>query len=275
MKTLGMLLLFLGVSVGAWAGSVGDAVEVRIRTDSGRELPLYPVSARHPDHRAYGEAVKGDQYTIVVRNRLGCRVGVVVAVDGRNIISGKKSYLAAGERMYILEPYGTGEYSGWRANLDRVNRFYFTAAADSYAGAFNDQSAMGVIAVAVYPEVQRHPEPQPMLNAPLDGAAPAPAGSAPAAAAPAARYGGAPHKSAKKAMRAAREESAGTGYGNDEYAPAYEVAFEAQGSAVERVYIKYEWRSTLYRLGIIGRPEPRPRNRMWDDGFAPPPPGRG
>ena len=75
---------------------------------------------------------------------------------------------------------------------------------------------------------------------------------------------------------AAEVENAGTGYGREEYAPAREVAFEAEGRAVERVYIKYEWRATLQRLGIIAPAAPRHRNRMWDDGgFALPPPGRG
>jgi hypothetical protein len=79
-------------------------------------------------------------------------VGLVIAVDGRNIISGKQSWLRNDERMYILGPYGRGEFKGWRTSLDSINRFYFTEVADSYAAAFRDESAMGVIAVAVYPE---------------------------------------------------------------------------------------------------------------------------
>ncbi len=55
------------------------------------------------------------------------RVGVVVAVDGRNIISGKQSWLRNDERMYILEPYGVGEFKGWRTSLDSINRRYFLA----------------------------------------------------------------------------------------------------------------------------------------------------
>ena len=47
-------------------------------------------------------------------------------------------------------PYGTQDYAGWRANLDAINEFYFTDWSDSYAEAFGDRSARGVIAVAVY-----------------------------------------------------------------------------------------------------------------------------
>jgi hypothetical protein len=267
MKTLGFLVLMLTLTVTAWAGSVGDAVEVQIRSDNGNLLPFYPVASRSSSRRVYAEAVKGDHYTIVVRNRLDRRVGVVIAVDGRNIISGKKSWLKSSEKMYILEPYGEGEYSGWRSGLDRINRFYFTDVADSYAAAFKDESAMGVIAVAVYPEVRRYQPPPPEISA-------APHGSAPAA--PSSADAGARAKKAAPPRDRAEAESAGTGYGRQEYAPATVVEFEAEKRPVDRIYIKYEWRSTLCRKGIIGNCRPGPqRNRLWDnDGFAPPPPGR-
>ncbi len=63
---------------------------------------------------------------IRITNSTGRRVGVVVAVDGRNIISGARSELEKGEPMYILDAWDTQEYSGWRANLSEVNEFYFT-----------------------------------------------------------------------------------------------------------------------------------------------------
>lgn len=116
-----------GLSASAWGGSTGNAVEVLIRSDNRRVLPLYPVAARSPNRRVYVEAVKGDLYSIIVRNLLTRRVGVVVAVDGRNIISGKQSWLRNDERMYILEPYGVGEFKGWRTSLDSINRRYFLA----------------------------------------------------------------------------------------------------------------------------------------------------
>jgi hypothetical protein len=263
MKTVCMLIAMLAVTVSAWAGSIGESVNVEIRSDSRGTLSIYPVSARYPVRKAYAEAVKGDNYGIVVRNSLNRRVGVVIAVDGRNIISGKKSWLRNSERMYILDPYETGEYSGWRSGSDRINRFYFTSAADSYAAAFRDQSAMGVIAVAVYPEVQRY-QPPIYKDDRISGQ------GAPPAAAP----------SMRKSAPGLRSESsrAGTGYGREEYSPSTVVAFEPEYSPVEKIYVKYEWRSTLCRKGIIrcgSDGHYRPRNRMWqDDGYAPPPPGR-
>ena len=105
-----LLLLCLGSAGDGWAGPTGSAVDVQIRSDSGRILPLYPVATPSANRRVYVEAVKGDHYGILVRNLLNRRVGVVIAVDGRNIISGQKSWLRNTERMYILEPYGQGEF---------------------------------------------------------------------------------------------------------------------------------------------------------------------
>ena len=157
MRTITAVLLALAMFVtGAWAGSVGDAVEVRIVSDNGRALPIYPVKMRSSSKKVYAEAIKGDHYRIEVRNKLNRRVGVVIAVDGRNIVSGEKSWMRNSERMYILGPYESGDFSGWRTSNDTINRFYFTDVPDSYAAAFGDESAMGVISVAAYPEMQRY-----------------------------------------------------------------------------------------------------------------------
>jgi hypothetical protein len=273
-RTLMMVAALLTLALPVLAHGSGRAVEVELRTDDGRTLPSYPTASRAGSRRVYAEATKGDHYRIVVRNRLNRRVGLVVAVDGRNIISGKKSWLGNDERMYVLEPYAVGEYAGWRSSDARINRFYFTDVADSYAAAFKDESAMGVIAVAAYPEVVRYEEPQPVSRfRQNDGA-----GAAPSPPPPPAPAGAAHHKAAKAApMR--EMESAGTGYGREEYSPVITVAFEPEALPREKVFIKYEWRETLCRLGVIGCRQPRPpKNRLWDEdngGYAPPPPRRG
>lgn len=286
MKTIVAVILAVVLSaVQVMAGGVGDAVEVRIISDDGRSLPTYPVKMRSGLKKVYAEAVKGDHYRIEVRNRLDRRVGLVIAVDGRNIISGEKSWMKNSERMYILEPYGSGEFSGWRSSGDHVNRFYFTSVPDSYAAAFGDRSAMGVISVAAYPELRRY-RPQPRIqsqSAPAwqrdqagkgsgmaDRAESAPAAAAPAPSGELSRNHAA--KAEKKSL-----DSAGTGYGHEEYSPVQVVAFEPEGRAVETIHLKYEWRSTLCRLGVItcDVPPRRYSNRLWDNGgYAPPPPGR-
>ena len=284
MKTIAAVILAVVLSaVQAWAGSVGDAVEVRIVTDDGRTLPTYPVKTRHSLKKVYAEAVKGDHYRIEVKNRLNRRVGVVIAVDGRNIVSGSKSWMKNNERMYILEPYGSGEFTGWRSSNDRINRFYFTDVPDSYAAAFGDESAMGVISVAAYPEVRRY-QPPPQVHsqsAPTQqrdmaerssGMADR-AGAAPSSPSPAGEMS---HNRAAKSEQKSLE-SAGTGYGHEEYSPVQIVAFEPESRAVETIHFKYEWHSTLCRLGVVScnAPPRRYSNRLWDNGgYAPPPPGR-
>jgi hypothetical protein len=286
MKTIAAAILAIVLSAAQlWAGSVGDAVEVRIVTDDGRTLPTYPVKIRHGMKKVYAEAIKGDHYRIEVKNRLGRRVGVVIAVDGRNIISGGRSWMKSSERMYILEPYGSGEFSGWRSSSDHINRFYFTDVPDSYAAAFGDESAMGVISVAAYPEARRYqPPPQIHSQSPptrhremaaksADSAGRIESAPTAAAAAPTAEN---LHSSAAGVEQKSLE-SAGTGYGHEEYSPVQIVAFEPESRPVETIHFKYEWHKTLCRLGVVSCTAP-PRlhsNRLWDNGgYAHPPPGR-
>ena len=267
------MIFFLAAGLVSCAGpavadSVGHAVTMEIRTDSGRTLSFYPAQNRGGSSRVYAEAVKGENYRIMVRNNLDRRVGVVIAVDGRNILSGGKSWLRNNEQMYILEPYASAEYGGWRTGRDRINRFYFTEAPDSYAAAFNDESAMGVIALAAYPEVRHQPvpryrdqylHPQPRKSMSGTGA------MAPGAAA----------EFDRSSAKQEKKDEAGTGYGNEEYSPSIAVAFQPEAAAYEKTFIKYEWRETLCRLGVIRiHPPQPPRNRMWDGDFAPPPPRR-
>ena len=262
MKIVYLLLAFSWIVIPSADGCASPcgAVDVSIVTDDGRALPFYPHRSAHGIKKVYAEAVRGEPYRIVVRNNLDRRVGVVVAVDGRNIISGQKSWLGNSERMYVLEPRAVNEYSGWRAARDRVNRFFFTDAPDSYAAVFGDQSAMGVIAVAVYPEVQRIKRPDDLSTA-----------------APGARPQADAKEEASPSARGEASQSAGTGWGREEYSPSRQVSFEPERRAVETVLIKYEWRETLCRMTVIscGRPYGQPPNRLWDRyGCAPPPPVR-
>jgi hypothetical protein len=208
--------------------------------------------------KRYLEAVKGEKYGIVITNGTAERVGVVLAVDGRNIITGKRSDLGNAESMYIVNAYETARYDGWRTNSSEVHRFYFTDEADSYSvRTFADSSAMGVIAMAVYREKER---PRPMLEEKQTGAA------SPAA----------PRKknlAPQSADRALAEESAGTGFGEAQYSPVVTVQFEPEHTPAQKTLVKYEWREVLCRKGILSCGE-KLGNRLWDEGmYAPYPPG--
>ena len=239
-----------------------SAVDVRIVSDHGSEFTKFRTYPRFRQEGRYFyvEASKGERYSIQVTNTSNRRVGVVIAVDGRNIVDGKKSDLKGRERMYIIGPYKTNTFEGWRTAMDRINRFYFTEQSDSYAEkVFADGSAMGTIAVAVFSEripevVPFHDRPSVMKEAPAASAAPAPRASGESL-------------SADKAERK-KSEQAGTGFGETTYSPSRYVQFEPEGSPVERIVMKYEWRSELCKKGIINC---GPKNRLWPEGheFAP------
>ncbi|MEO0974972.1 MAG: hypothetical protein AAFX85_17935, partial [Pseudomonadota bacterium] len=163
LTTLGGCLA-LGASQLALANwGLGD-VDIDVVTPNGRSLPVYQDVDSYrvrngADHaeRGWVEATPGTPYALRVRNLTPRRVGVVIAVDGRNIINGRRSNLERDEAMYVLGPYESAVYRGWRTGRNRVNEFYFTDAERSYAGAFDDYSAMGLISAAVYREaVPKH-----------------------------------------------------------------------------------------------------------------------
>jgi hypothetical protein len=221
-------------------------VDVGIVSEQRQMFPLYSIASNNysvTTYRSYVEAVRGARYGIRVGNNTGYRIGVVIAVDGRNIISGAKSYLARNEQMYILNPNSSNTFDGWRTARDQVNRFYFTDAGDSYAGAWDDTSAMGVIAVAVFYEkvpVQMIPQ--------IDD------------------------KAARSRDKAA-DARPGTGFGEGKYSPSRKVEFEAEDRPVEKHFLKYEWRETLCRRRLINCGQQR--NRFWDSNdYAPYPPIR-
>jgi hypothetical protein len=233
------------------------AVSIEIVSEQGGTFLVVP----HKEYRTRGthvikqylEARRGENYSICIHNMTPERIGVVIAVDGRNIISGKQSDLKNSEAMYIVDSYGHGRYDGWRTASDTVHKFYFTDVADSYAmRTFSDNTAMGVIAVAVYQEKER---PQPLFehkryeNVPSSGSA-------------------APGK-----MEAFRDERAGTGFGDEHYSPTIRVAFKPEKQPVQKTLIKYEWREALCRKGILHCWK-EPPNRLWDEAeYAPYPPG--
>ncbi|MEO8016835.1 MAG: hypothetical protein ABI769_03400 [Pseudomonadota bacterium] len=235
-------------------------VSVEIVGPDGQTFREFPLSTSDGAVRSYLQAEKGARYGVRVRNTTGERLGLVIAVDGRNIINGRKSDLAHSEPMYVLDAWGSQDYAGWRANLDAINEFYFTDWSDSYAEAFSDRSARGVIAVAVYREV---PPPPPVYQ-PYEEDGRNRSNDAPAAG------------SAPRSARAdsAAEKSAGTGYGERRVDRAHEVEFVANANPDSRHFIKYEWRDALCRKHILECGE---KNRFWDEstlGFAPPPPRR-
>ncbi|HZF15575.1 MAG TPA: hypothetical protein VE046_06500 [Steroidobacteraceae bacterium] len=257
-------LMAIGLIPAAQASARSRDVSVEIVNANGTAFEQFPVSQGGSAFRAYLQAERNAPYRIRVRNCTGQRVAVVVAVDGRNIISGAKSELERSEPMYILGPYESQDYSGWRTSLADVHEFFFTEWQNSYAEAFGDRSARGVIAVAAYREKQRY---QPKLSiAPdakeeQDAREPAPSVSS--------------NASGELARSQADKKDAepGTGFGEQRHEPVTRIDFESEPRASARVFLKYEWRETLCQKNVIDCGE---KNRFWNDdlAFAPFPPAR-
>ena len=250
-RALALGAVSLSASVaGAHAAS---PVSIEIVGSDGRTFREIPANSRDGALRSWLQAEKGVRYEVRVRNTSGERLGLVIAVDGRNIISGKRSELSRTEPMYVLDAWDLQTYSGWRASLEAVNEFYFTDWKDSYAEAFGDSSARGVIAVAVYREVPAaRPAWQPYRENEVSKAGPGP--SVPPAACRPART----RSAARRVMRPRRDESAGTGYGDRRIDHAVRVEFTALANPESRHFIKYEWRETLCRKQLLAvrRAEP-------------------
>jgi hypothetical protein len=273
-----MSLACLCFSIAAQAHRAPRDITVEVIDSHGDVFRQVPVKREASAYRAYLEAERDARYRIRITNPTGGRVGVVVAVDGRNIISGARSELEKNEPMYILAAHDSQEFSGWRANLDEVNEFYFTEWKDSYAEAFGDASARGVIAVAVYREKESR-----QLLRDREGRASGSAAQSPSppaavesdAAAEARDSSAASGSAARELAKKAERSDAGTGYGDRRVEHATQVAFESEPRASERVFLKYEWRETLCGKRILSCDDPP--NRFWPNrtyGFAPPPPRR-
>jgi hypothetical protein len=252
------ILLTAAFCAPALASHRHQDVTVEIVGAHGASFQQFPVERAKDAYRAYVRAEKGARYRIRVRNQTGERLGLVIAVDGRNIVSGKRSDLGRNEPKYILGPWQMEDYSGWRTSLSEVHEFFFTEWESSYAEAFGDRSARGVIAVAVFRE-NLPPPPQALSERESKLARSAAPVQAPA--------------SAGAADEARREPSEpGTGFGDRREDAAVRVTFEAARHPSSRLFLKYEWPNSLCRRGLLRCDDDG--NRFWDDelAFAPYPP---
>lgn len=259
----------------------GSLVSVSVEVN-GQPSSLYPAPDR--SGRFYLEARRRGRYAVTLANRSGERLGVVLTVDGLNVISGERD-LGRG-RMYVLDPWQSSTVQGWRTSLNEVRRFTFVDERTSYAarsGKANEK--MGWIEVAVFrerrpyvrevPRVQAPAEPLPVE--PLEGGAPGARAPLPDAEAereaPAAQRDS-DEARAKTSAGAARSYP-GTGWGQKTEDHVVLVSFDPEPSPSQRVTLRYEYRPALVALGVLPRYVPS-RDRLWERdhaeaGFAQPP----
>jgi hypothetical protein len=224
--------------------------------------------------RWYFEASQGREYALKLRNTTGERVGVLIAVDGLNVVNGERSSLQRTEPMYVLDPWETATIRGWRTSLDEVRTFVFVDEEQSYAErtdqANGDLGWIRVLAFREYrPQAYRRGDTWGQTKSLYrDGGAPE-AQNAPA-----------PRLEAKEGAdkdqlgdaRRLDESSPGTGWGDRSHDPVTRTWFVAESAASDQIALRYEYASGLRALGIF----PWHGNRAWQRdqgelGFAQPP----
>jgi len=278
----------IGGNVGAqtWEAP-GSLVGVSVEVD-GRAAPLY--AAADGSGRWYVEARAGARYAIRLASRTRERVGVLVAVDGLNVVSGERapdlsrrpSGMAG--RLYVLDPWGETTIRGWRASLEEVRRFTFVDERASYAArSGKSNSRMGWIEVAVFRE--RRPW---VWERPWGSVAEPRAEDRDEAAQGREKV---EEDSARKRADSAESKARpsapplaaapgggsypGTGWGSRLGDRAVVVDFEPEDTPSERHTLRYEYARALIALGVLPRPYPA-RDRLserdrGEGGFAPPP----
>ena len=259
---------------GGFFESPGPLVEVSVDV-AGQPAPLYPA----PDGsgRYYLEAREGCPYLVRLSNRTAERLGVVLTVDGLNVISGQRDQGRG--RMYILDPWRQATVQGWRSSLQEVRRFTFVDEKASYAARSNKSNVrMGWIEVGVYREERRWRKPYRWDDPRGSADRPAEAGerSGRDEAAPSAPEPMVEGEARSQGKSSARARSyPGTGWGSRAHDPVTLVDFQPAPSPAQRTTLRYEYRRALVALGVLPSPH-TPNDRLWErdrgaSGFAPPP----
>jgi hypothetical protein len=266
----------------------GSWLHASIEVDSAPQ-PLY--AAVDGSGRYYFEARKGARYAIRVANRTGERVGVKLAVDGLNVISGELDRRGPG-RMYVLGPWEDTLIQGWRTSLDSVQQFTFVEEGASYAVRSGKPTGkLGWVEIEVYRERRplvvrnegRVTSPAPATSSPEQAAgagAPAPAGRPSETEQRKGRDAAAPAANASEAQADARSAEGaarsypGTGWGPRADDRAVLVDFTPEPRPAERLTLRYEYASGLRALGLLPQPwwgRDRLQERDRGEGFAKPP----
>jgi hypothetical protein len=250
----------------------GRLVDVRVLVN-GRVAPLYTAPTQYD--RSYFQAFQGRNYSLLLHNNSGRRVGVLIAVDGLNVINGERSNLSRNEAMYVLDPYEETTINGWRTSLDEVRRFVFVDEDRSYAERTGQSNGdMGWIRVLAFQEqrspweyLRKYRDDGGRLNdGPSLDQAPRSKSSAP-------QMQGAPSPEAQMYGNRAEESNPGTGWGDRQQDHVNRTRFNPEASPVDRITLRYEYARGLAQLGIHIRSN---RDRTWERergemGFAKPP----
>ena len=217
---------------------------------------------------SYVEAVRGREYSVRLRNRTGERVAIALSVDGLNSIDARTT-TASEARKWILEPYGTITLDGWQTSTSTARRFVFTTEDRSYGSWLGRTKNLGIVAAAVFRQKRSLPIPIQGEERRQDSGADSRRAPEPSAA---------PSTEQRKSLESLGYLAA-TGIGREVDHNVVQVAFDAEDAPSALLELRYEYRDTLVRLGVVppDRPCDTPLSRresargFLEPGFAPDP----
>jgi len=267
----------------------GRLIDVQVLVD-GWAAPLYVRPGAWD--KSYFQAFKGKNYSLVVRNTTGQRVGVLISVDGINVVNGQRSSLSNHESMYVLDAWESATIQGWRTSLRDVRRFVFVDEARSYASRTDQANGdMGWIRVLSFREQQpvtwRYDRPKVRERSEMDelggrnemedkreGAAERrPSAAAPPTLGESARGSDLRAQKSSGQLHSAPQSDAvpGTGWGDQRIDPVRQTQFAAMPHATDQLVLRYEYASGLRALGIFPRERRVFERERGELGFAQPP----
>jgi hypothetical protein len=132
----------------------GGTLEVLVVPDGGSPLRLVADGGNHWRFVGSTADLVGESYSVVLRNRTGERLKVVVGVDGLNVYEREEVIgRADGDVGSILSPWDERTLRGWQVGDHRAERFVFSPPEWS-EGEGRTDSEIGLLTVQVYREWQ-------------------------------------------------------------------------------------------------------------------------
>jgi hypothetical protein len=278
-------LIVVCVAAYGWRGAAAAEGETTwppqpletVATENGFSVEVVVYGAPATEYAARGrryiEALENAEYELRIHNPSSSRVAVALSVDGLNSIDARHTS-AWDAHKWVIEPYGTISVRGWQMSSENARRFYFTTERDSYAAKLGQASNLGVISAVFFrergqPVIVTQTRPNPLYRKEDDTrtarerseSAPTRGGSTDAAK----------EKSAPS-YPSPDDESAATGIGRSVRNDVQWVHMDLDPKAVSEVTIRYEYRASLVKLGIVPRDYPKPNvldRRERAQGFEP------
>lgn len=213
--------------------------------------PVYEYAARGTN---YIEALKSCEYSVRLRNQTAERIAIALSVDGLNSIDARTT-TAGDARKWVLGPYETITLDGWQTSSATARRFFFTTEEKSYGNWLGRTQNLGLVAAAVFREKR---QPISIYGAPRlqreesqsrgdeSNSPPAPMGQAGGAEAEGRTLPRHPDDLPKKS-----DDLAATGIGQETSHPVREVFFDSEDSPTAVLDLRYEYRDSLVRLGVL------------------------